>query len=136
MVTTTAARMLLERSRSGLLQSCDAREAGERYATAHLGALRAAAALLAARSRPGGRGGPRTVWEVLPGVAPELGEWASFFASTSQKRAAIEAGCRTAVTAEMASDLLRDADTFYHLVETVLGIPREQILPAVLPTCG
>lgn len=50
---STAARMLLERSRAGLLQALDVRSPGERYVTAHLAALRAAAAVLAVRSRPG-----------------------------------------------------------------------------------
>jgi hypothetical protein len=132
---STAARMLLERSRAGLLQSLDARSPGERYVTAHLAALRAAAAMLAVRSRPGGRGGPRSVWEVLPRVAPELGEWAAFFASTASRRAAIEAGRIDIVSPREAEDLLRDAEAFHHLVESALGLPYQQVLPMTLPTC-
>jgi SAV_6107-like HEPN len=132
---STAARMLLERSRAGLLQSCDARLCGERYVTAHLAALRAAAAVLAVRSRPGGRGGPRSVWEVLPRLAPELGEWAAFFASTASRRAAIEAGRTDVVTPREADDLLRDAEAFHHLVESSLGLPYQQVLPLSLPSC-
>jgi hypothetical protein len=113
---STAARMLLERSRACLPQALEAQNPGERYVTAHLAALRAAAAVLAVRSRPGGRGGPRSVWEVLPTVVPELGEWAAFFASTTTRRAAIETGRRDVVTPREADDLLRDAEAFYHLV--------------------
>jgi hypothetical protein len=132
---STAARMLLERSRAGLLQACDARSPGERYVTAHLAALRAAAAVLAVRSRPGGRGGPRSVWEVMPRIAPELGEWAAFFASTASRRAAIEAGRTDVVSPREADDLLRDAEAFHHLVESSLGLPYQQVLPLTLPSC-
>jgi hypothetical protein len=132
---STAARMLLERSRAGLLQACDARGPGERYVTAHLAALRAAAAVLAVRSRPGGRSGPRSVWEVLPRLAPELGEWAAFFASTASRRAAIDAGRTDVVSARDADDLLRDAEAFHHLVESSLGLPYQQVLPLSLPSC-
>src|SRR6478735_12683165 len=48
---------LLDRSRASLLQACRTGDAGERYVEAHLGALRAAAALLAARSIPNGASG-------------------------------------------------------------------------------
>jgi hypothetical protein len=132
---STAARMLLERSRAGLLQALNARSPGERYVTSHLAALRAAAAVLAVRSRPGGRGGPRSVWEVLPRVSPELGEWASFFASTASRRAAIEAGRTDVVSPREADDLLRDAEAFHHLVESALGLPYQQVLPMTLPSC-
>jgi hypothetical protein len=132
---SSAARMLLERSRTGLLQALDARSPGERYVTSHLAALRAAAAVLAVRNRPGGRGGPRSVWEVLPRVAPELGEWAAFFASTASRRAAIEAGRTDVVSPREADDLLRDAEAFHHLVESALGLPYQQVLPLDLPSC-
>ena len=132
---STAARMLLERSAAGLLQSCSARSSGERYVTAHLAALRAAAAVLAVRSRPGGRGGPRSVWDVLPRVAPELGEWATYFAATASRRAALEAGRTEVVSAREADELLRDAEAFHHLVESSLGLPYQQVLPGSLPAC-
>jgi hypothetical protein len=132
---STAARMLLDRSRAGLLQALAARNPDERYVTAHLAALRSAAAMLSVRSRPGGRGGPRSVWEVLPKVAPELGEWASFFAATASRRAAIEAGRSDVVSAREADDLLRDAEAFHHLVESSLGLPYQQVLPGTLPSC-
>ena len=131
-----AATILLDRSRSGLLQAAAARSAGERFVGSHLAALRAAAAVLAVRGRPSARGGPRSVWEVLPRVAPELGEWAAFFATTASVRAAVEAGRGDAVTARQADDLLRDAENFHHVVEAVLGLPHQDILPVALPACG
>lgn len=132
---STAARMLLDRSRTGLLQACAARTCAERYVAAHLAALRAAAAVLAVRGRPNGRGGPRSVWEILPRVAPELTEWAAFFAATASRRAAVEAGRGEIITARDADDLLRDAEAFHHVAEEVLGLPQQPVLPASLPTC-
>ncbi|MFN8078762.1 MAG: SAV_6107 family HEPN domain-containing protein [Kineosporiaceae bacterium] len=125
---------LLDRSASGLLQACAARTAGERYVAAHLAALRAAAAVLAVRGRSS-RGGPRSVWELVPRVAPELSEWASFFEATAGRRAAIESGRASAVTPREADDLLRDAETFQHVVEGILGLPQYPVLPEALPTC-
>jgi len=131
-----AARMLMDRSSSGLLQALTARTPGERYVAAHLSALRAAAAVLAVRGRPATRGGPRSVWEILPRTAPELEEWAAFFAATASRRAAVEAGRGEVITSRDADDLLRDAETFHHVVETVLGLPFQQVLPGALPACG
>src|SRR4051795_10190695 len=103
-----AARVLLERSRAGLFAAAGARLCSERYQAAHMAALRAAAAVLAVRGRPGSRGGPRSVWEVLPRIAPEMGEWASFFAATATRRAAVEHRRGDVITAREADDLLRD----------------------------
>ncbi|GAA5151226.1 hypothetical protein GCM10023340_29750 [Nocardioides marinquilinus] len=99
-------------------------EAAARYAYAHVAALRAAAALLAARARPAParRRPQRNAWVLLAEVAPELGEWASFFAAGASKRAAAEAGSTRAVTAREADDLVRDADRFLAVVEQTLGL--------------
>ena len=124
---------LLDRARSSLLAACLARVVSERYVEAHLGALRAAAALLAARSRPARRSRLRSVWEVLPHVAPELGEWAVFFTASGRRRIAVERGAVVPSTRE-ADDLLRAAETFLGLVQTALGLPMERILPAFTVT--
>ena len=63
---------------------------------------------------------------VLPQVAPELTEWAAFFAAGAAKRAAAEAGLTRAVTAREADDLLRDAETFLAVVETTLGLAHQR----------
>ncbi len=131
-----SARVLLERSRAGLLHAVAARTCSERYLAAHMAALRAAAAVLAVKGRPGSRGGPRSVWEVLPRIAPEMGEWASFFAATASRRAAVEAGRGDTITAREADDLLRDAEAFHHIVEASFGLPYQQVLPGALPTCS
>jgi SAV_6107-like HEPN len=127
-----ACHELLEVARHGLAEATTARTAAERYAAAHLAALRSAAAVLACRVRPGsGRRGPRSVWVVLPEVAPELGEWAAFFAAGAGKRAAAEAGLPSAVTAREGDDLLRDAASFLALVEAMLGLPHQSAFPLV-----
>jgi hypothetical protein len=125
---------LLDRARSGLLAAAMAERAGERYVTAHLSALRAAAAMLATRGRPSGRGtGPRSVWAVLPRVAPELTEWAAFFAAGADRRAALEAGRVEVIPVREADDQLRAAETFIQLVETALGLDGMTVSRLPLP---
>ena len=120
----------LGRARSGLVESALATSASERYVAAHLAALRAAAAVLAVKTRPTSRrGAPPSVWTMLATVAPELQEWATFFAAGASRRADAEAGIPGAVGAREADDLLRDAETFLALVETTLGLAHQQSLP-------
>lgn len=122
--TIPSALGLLEAARNELAVSSRAATSSDRYAAAHLAALRGAAAVLAARARPEpkSRRGPRSAWALLPEVAPALGEWAAFFAAGARKRAAAEAGLPRAVTTREADDLLRDAETFITLVEETLGL--------------
>ena len=61
-------------------------------------------------------------------MAPELGEWAAFFAAGARKRAAAEAGLPSAVTEREADDLVRDAESFLSVVESALGVPDRQLL--------
>jgi hypothetical protein len=115
---------LLTLARRGLAEAEEQRVDGLRYATAHLAALRAAAAVLAARARPvpGRRGRLTSVWALLMLVAPELGEWAAFFATSASKRAAAEAGIPRVVSAREADDLVRVAEAFVGVVELALGL--------------
>lgn len=126
---------LLDRARASLLAACRAGTVSERYVQAHLAALRAAAALLAARSRPTARSRPRSVWEVLPSVAPDLGEWAVFFAASARRRAAVERGSALVGTRE-ADDLLRASETFFELVRSALGLAPCRPLPTALTPAG
>jgi SAV_6107-like HEPN len=119
---------LLDRSRAGLLSACHADTVAERYVEAHLAALRAAAALLVARGKPSRRSQLRSVWEVLPQVAPELTEWAVFFAASAKRRAAFERGS-PGPGAREADDLLRQSETFFELVQGALGLPMSRPLP-------
>ena len=98
----------------GLAEAEHTTSDGLRYAAAHLAALRAAAAVLAARARPEPRRRNRitSVWTLLNAVAPELGEWAEYFAAGASKRVAAEAGIPRVVTAREADDLVRSAREF------------------------
>ena len=121
---------LLAAARRGLTAAALATSAADRYAAAHLAALRAAAAVLASRATP--RRGSRNAWVLLARVAPELSEWAAFFASSAGARAAIEAGRVGAVSARQADDLMRDAETFLGLIEALLLRGSAATAPATL----
>ncbi|MFI6283616.1 SAV_6107 family HEPN domain-containing protein [Streptomyces sp. NPDC051018] len=137
-----AALDLLAQARSGLDEAATLETPNERYATAHLAALRTAAAVLAARGYPdsapapagrgtaprrGRRAGIRSAWELLPESAPELSEWSAHFAAGARRRARAEAGIQGAASSRDAEDLLRDAGMFLRLVERML------VLQPVLP---
>lgn len=126
-----AALDLLAQARSGLDEAAVLDTPNERYATAHLAALRTAAAVLAARGRPETaprrRQRIRSAWEVLPEIAPELTEWSALFASGATRRARAEAGIQGAASGRDADDLIRDAAMFLRLVERLL------VLQPVLP---
>ncbi|GGS85449.1 hypothetical protein GCM10010222_28890 [Streptomyces tanashiensis] len=121
-----AALELLAKSRAGLAEAALLDRPHERYATAHRAALRAAAAVLAARGRP--ETGPRrrqrirSAWELLAELAPELTEWSALFAAGAPRRARAEAGISGAATRREADDLLRDAAHFLRLVERLLAL--------------
>jgi hypothetical protein len=131
-----AAVQLLDQAHRGLSEAATTVDPRQRYATAHLGALRGAAAVLAARTRPEpARRRPRSAWVLLEQVAPELGEWAIFFAAGAAKRAAAEAGLSRAVTEREADDLVRDVGAFLAVVENCLAAsyagpayPRPQVV--------
>ncbi|MFE3603304.1 SAV_6107 family HEPN domain-containing protein [Streptomyces sp. NPDC059096] len=126
-----AALDLLAQARGGLDEAATLDTPNERYATAHLAALRTAAAVLAARGRPETtprrRQRIRSVWEVLPEIAPELSEWGGLFASGATRRARAEAGIAGAASGRDADDLIRAAGMFLRLVERLLVL--EPVLP-------
>jgi hypothetical protein len=125
-------RDLLAGAARELLAAGAADEAGSRFAHAHLAALRAAAAVLAARAAAAPRSSRgsrlRSAWVLLAEVAPELGEWAAFFAAGAAKRAAAEAGVRGVVTDREADDLVREAEAFLALVARTLGAVHQPLL--------
>ena len=136
-----ASHSYLFRSAESLHEAITTSEIPLRYALAHVAALRATAALLAARAVPTpagartGRGRPaqRNAWVLLASVAPEFAEWATFFSAGAAKRAAAEAGSERVVTEREADDLVRDADRFLGLVEESLGLTRHVPVQEHLP---
>jgi len=79
---------LLGQARRGLAEANAEADPGTRYICAHLAALRAAAAIVAARVEPGAgskRRRPRSVWELLPQAEPALSEWAAFFGQEGRR---------------------------------------------------
>jgi hypothetical protein len=121
---------LMAIARQGLDEAARTRPDGLRYAAAHLAALRAAAAVLAARARPAApstrRSRMTSVWSLLVLVAPEFGDWASYFALGAGKRAAAEAGIPRVVSPREADDLLRAAEQFVAVVGSSLGFAHHQ----------
>jgi hypothetical protein len=134
-----ATHSYLERAAHSLQEAITSTEVTFRYAHAHVAALRATAALLAARAHPTprrGRQGQKNAWVLLAEVAPEFREWAGFFAAGAAKRAAAEAGSTRAVSEREADDLVRDADRFLGLVEQSLGLDRHVPVQELFPTTG
>ncbi|BEL09042.1 hypothetical protein Q0Z83_072330 [Actinoplanes sichuanensis] len=124
---------LLAIAHEGLTEAAKTGPDGLRYATAHLAALRAAAALIAARARPaasGRRARATSAWSLLVLVAPEFSEWAGYFALGASKRAAAEAGIPHVVSAREADDLLRAAEQFVAVAESSLGLSYQPPLAA------
>jgi len=119
----SSVRNLLAQARSVLAEAAAADSGAERFRLAHLCALRTAAVLFAERGRPAtGRRRLVSAWVLVESVAPEFGEWASYFAAGAAARAAVEAGAVSAVSARDADDQLRAAGEFLVLVEASLGL--------------
>ncbi|WP_336922638.1 SAV_6107 family HEPN domain-containing protein [Aquipuribacter sp. SD81] len=138
-VPGAAAVALLDRAREGLQAAAVELDAGARWTGAHLAALRAATAVLAVRGRPGpARSRPRSVWQVLPRLAPELTEWAQYLGTLGGPAGAHQPGHDPARhharhDARQADDLLRDAEQFLRAVSRCLGLPWRPVLPDVVP---
>jgi hypothetical protein len=114
---------LLAQAHTVLDQAAVAQDHGERFRLAHLGALRAAAALCAPRGRPAStRRRLMSVWVLLERVAPEQADWAAFFSAGAPVRAAVEAGALSACTPRAADDQLRAAQEFLGVVENSMGL--------------
>jgi hypothetical protein len=111
---------LLARADAELLAAQYSPEAWERFSHAHLAALRAGAALVAARGKPGGRRAPRSVWGMVAVVAPELSRWAEHFEEAARLRSAVEAGRFDVVSADRGDQALCDAEDFVDAVRDLV----------------
>ncbi|GAA3851148.1 hypothetical protein GCM10022243_16140 [Saccharothrix violaceirubra] len=113
----SSAVALLDQARRCLREADRETAPASRFAAAYLGALRAAAAVLAARGRPHrGRAKPTSVWVLLPRLAPEFTEWAAFFDACSATRELVLAGVTGHVADREADDLVRQVGQFAVLV--------------------
>ncbi len=122
--TTRQSRELLAAAARSLLAAAGEPAANDRFARAHLAALRASAALLASLPPAHApRGGPRSAWVLVAEAVPELGEWVGFFAAGAAARAAAEAGVPGAVSEREADDLVRAAEAYLAVVAARLGQP-------------
>jgi hypothetical protein len=119
-----SALTLLESARQMLAAGEHDTSAASRYLAAHLAALRAAAAVVAAKQEPGiprRRKRPRNIWELLPGAEPAFSEWAARFAIAGAHGPV--GLCRIRVVSRRQADkLLRDAKAFVSLAEDTLGV--------------
>jgi hypothetical protein len=113
----------LERAERALAEARAETHADRRYVSAHVAALRATAAVLSMRTRPQSLRRQSNAWVLLERVAPELAEWAAFFAVSATKRAAAEAGHIRVVSDRDADDLVRDVEQFLRVVARVVGLP-------------
>ncbi|WP_454044169.1 SAV_6107 family HEPN domain-containing protein [Cellulosimicrobium sp. Marseille-Q8652] len=103
---------MLARADAELVCAALATDPAERFVHAHLGALRAAAAVVALRGRPVRRGRARPVWDQLSDAEPGLAAWSVYFAGGARVRAAVDAGRSDAVDARRADELLACAEDF------------------------
>ena len=139
-----AAVSLLREAVRGLEEAEHVQDPAPRFIASYLAALRAGAAILAARGRPHrGRARPASVWVLLEAAAPELSEWAAFFAANSAAHAAAQAGITRRITARSADDLYRQAGQFLELADRVVhgrrtgdGAPVRQCATPPVPQQG
>lgn len=110
---------LIARSEAELVAATVAQDPSEVFVHAHLAALRAGAALVQARGRPGPRSRTRTVWDMVMRVAPDLADYATYFAGNAATRSAVEAG-RTDVEATRAQRAVAAAEQFHEAVRAQL----------------
>ncbi len=120
-VLTPASRDLLRTAVISLDDAYQAETPDHRYIAAHVAALRAGAALLAVRARPTRSARIRSVWQMVPGIAPELGEWCVFFDAIGKRRVFVEIG-QDQVTQRQADDLVRDAEAFLDQIARILNV--------------
>lgn len=119
-------------ARRGLADAAAAKSDEERYAVAHLAALRAAAALVAARARRGPNGGRSqmsSIWGLLTFVAPSMSDWSAQFAAGARRRAQAEAGLPGSISADEADACLADATRFVTVIAEALAFGSLAPLP-------
>lgn len=120
-VLTPASKDLLRTAVLSLDDAYQAQTPAQRYIAAHVAALRAGAALLAVKAKPTRSSRIRSVWQMLPAIAPELGEWCAYFDAIGKRRVFVEIGTDE-VSQRQADDLVRDAEAFLEQIARVLHV--------------
>lgn len=126
---------LIDAARRSVSRAAMASTPHERYAEAHLAALRGAAAVIAVVSPRGPRDRVRSAWVVLREVCPPLAEWADFFAAGANLRSAAQAGI-PCVSSRAADDLVREVESFLARVCDVLDVAYQPPLSSRLRAVG
>lgn len=117
-----AAAPLLAQAHRGVRAARGESDLVERFTGAYLSALRAAAAVLAARGRPHrGRAKPESTWSLLATTAPELAGWAAYFEGFSARHAAVQSGASRRADEESTGELLQRAGEFLAIADVTAG---------------
>ncbi|EHR62497.1 hypothetical protein SaccyDRAFT_3670 [Saccharomonospora cyanea NA-134] len=112
---------LLGQAEHGLAEVDRETTAAGRFVASYLSALRAGAAILVAKGRPHRRAArPQSTWTLLTSAAPEVAQWAEYFAARSAAYAAAQAGISRHVGAEAADELRDRAGEFLSLARRVV----------------
>ena len=120
-----SALTLLESAHQKLAAGERDSSAASRYASARLAALRAAAAVVAAKPDAGileRRKRPRNIWELLPRAEPAFTGWAAHFAAVARAYRPARWRRVRAVSHRQADRMLCDAQAFVSLAEDTLGV--------------
>lgn len=135
--TSPSALALLESARRGLKECENKPSAVSILLTCQLAVLRTAAAVLAAGSDPRtvpSIAGPQNIWDLLPGAAPALSPWATYFAVRPRpEHRGIWAWWHRAARRREADEFLRNAELFFALAADTLGAAEKLGLETPLP---
>ncbi|WP_181319453.1 SAV_6107 family HEPN domain-containing protein [Rhodococcus sp. OK519] len=123
---------LLRRADALLSEAAGAPKPADRFCSAYVGALRGAAAVLAATegsaasagSAGGRRPKSRSAWVLMARAEPIFAGWSDYFAGCSSLRADLEAGISRIVHADEADRFYVEVGRFLFEVEDYLGAGR------------
>jgi hypothetical protein len=123
---------LVESARQKLAAGKRDTSAVDRYVAAYMAALRAAAAVIAAKPKQGDLGRrrrPQNIWELLPRAEPALGRWAAHFSAVAAARGPVRFGRIWPVSRRQADMLFGDAEAFVSLAEDALSVVAQPARP-------
>ncbi|WP_106848202.1 SAV_6107 family HEPN domain-containing protein [Blastococcus sp. Marseille-P5729] len=118
----TGSGELLAQAWRAIAEAQATEHAEQRFERASVAAVRAASAVLAGCPDRVRGARAQSVWTLVARCAPELREWADFFAATTRAcvRLRSQGDATGGITQRLADDLLRDADRFTHEVRGLL----------------